>query len=74
MLAELAYAGDIALMESTIKEAKDLLNNVESAAQSIGLFLNAAKPKITTSLKQLQKAVYMLFMTQRLRRLKTSCI
>ena len=65
MLAELAYASEIALTESTIKEAKDLVNNVESAAQSIGLFWNAAKPKITTSLMQLQKAVYMLFMRLR---------
>ena len=47
MLAELAYADHIALTESTINEAEDLLNSVDSAAQSIGDLLNAAKPKIT---------------------------
>ena len=33
-------------MENTIKEAEDLLHKVESAAQSIGLFLIVAKTKI----------------------------
>ena len=47
MLAELVYADHIALTENTIKEAEDLLNSVDSAAQSIGDFLNAAEPKIT---------------------------
>ena len=46
MLAELAYADNIALTESTAKEAEDLLNKVESAAQAIGHFLNAATSKI----------------------------
>ena len=72
VLAELAYADNIALMENSIKETEDL-RVVESIAQSIGLFLNAAKTKIGR-LTQLQRAVYMLLMAQRLRRLKTSCI
>lgn len=48
VLAELAYEDNIilSLMENTIKAAKHRLLKVESAAQSIGLFLNAAKKSL----------------------------
>ena len=61
------------MMENAIKEAEDLIQKVESAAQSIGLFLNAAKTNIMT-LNRTSETVYILLMTQRLRRLKTSRI
>ena len=60
-------------MENAIKEVEDLIQKVESAAQSIGLFLNAAKTNIMT-LNKTSETVYILLMTQRLRRLKTSRI
>ena len=62
-------------MENAIKEAEDLtkIQKVESAAQSIGLFLNAAKTNIMT-LNRTSETVYILLMTQRLRNLKTSRI
>ena len=44
-LPDLDYADDIALLDNTIKDAQDLLLRVESACQSIGLFLNAGKTK-----------------------------
>ena len=45
VLAELAFADDIALMEDTIDKAETLLHKIEFATQSIGLFLNASKTK-----------------------------
>ena len=44
-LAELAFAGDIALMEDTINKAESLLHKIKTATQKIGLFLNASKTK-----------------------------
>ena len=44
-LAELAYADDIALMENSLLEAESLIHKIESATQSIGLYLNAGKTK-----------------------------
>ena len=46
LLAELAFADDIALMEDTVHQAEVLLHKVEAATQSIGLFLNVAKTKV----------------------------
>jgi len=40
VLAELVFTDDIVLMENTIKDTENLLHKVESAGQSIGLFLN----------------------------------
>ena len=45
VLADLAFADDIALMEDTIDKAEPLLHKIEIATQSIGLFLNASKTK-----------------------------
>ena len=61
VLAELAYAHDIALMENTIKEADYPLHKVESAAQSIGLFLIVAKTKIMTLNATLERSVHALY-------------
>ena len=46
LLAELAFADDIALMENTIQQAESLLHKVETATQSIGLYLNVMKTKV----------------------------
>ena len=45
VLADIDYADDIALLESTIKSAQDLLNRVEKVCQDVRLFLNAPKTK-----------------------------
>ena len=45
VLSDLDYADDIALIEATIAKAQDLLSRVETACQSVGLFLNAKKTK-----------------------------
>ena len=45
VLSDLDFADDIALIEATIVKAQDLLLRVETACQSVGLFLNAKKTK-----------------------------
>ena len=44
-LTDLDFADDIALFEETIRSAQNLLNRVEIACQSVGLFLNPSKTK-----------------------------
>ena len=48
-IADLAYADDIALLNSSLQLAENLLHSVEISAAQVGLYLNAPKTKILTS-------------------------
>ena len=48
-IADLAYADDIALLNSSIQLAENLLHSVEQSAAQVGLYLNAPKTNILTS-------------------------
>ena len=48
-IADLAYADDIALLNSSLELAENLLHSVEKSAAEVGLYLNAPKTKILTS-------------------------
>ena len=45
VLADLAFADDIALLEDSLSAVQDLLLRVEKSCQVVGLFLNATKTK-----------------------------
>ena len=44
-VTDVEFADDVALLTDTIEEAQTLLNNLEVAAQSVGLHMNEAKTK-----------------------------
>ena len=48
-IADLAYADDIALLNSSIQLAENLLHSVEQSAAQVGLYLNVPKTKILTN-------------------------
>ena len=48
-IADLAYADDIALLNSSLQLAENLLHCVEKSAAQVGLYLNAPKTKILTN-------------------------
>ena len=48
VLSDLDFADDIVLIEATIAKAQDLLKRVETACQSVALFLNMKKTKFMT--------------------------
>ena len=48
-IRDLAYADDIALLNTSIQLAENLLHCVEQSASEVGLYLNASKTEILTS-------------------------
>ena len=48
-IRELAYADDIALLNTSLQLAENLLQCVEQSASHVGLYLNATKTKVLTS-------------------------
>ena len=48
-IRDLAYADDIALLNSSLQLAENLLHCVEKSASLVGLYLNAPKTEILTS-------------------------